>query len=152
MEICKRIIFVGQSGSCREPMAAGILKEFTLKYPVEVLARGLVVLFPEPMNQKAEAVLISNGIETEGFVSQQLQEEDITEETLILTMESVQKRKILENFKNAKEEDVQVLTEYVGDELEILNPYGGSLQMYGLCYESLLATVRKLANKLNEGE
>ena len=59
-------------------MAAGILKEFTLKYPVEVLARGLVVLFPEPMNQKAEAVLISNGIETEGFVSQQLQEEDIT--------------------------------------------------------------------------
>ena len=53
MEICKRIIFVGQSGSCREPMAAGILKEFTLKYPVEVLARGLVVLFPEPMNQKA---------------------------------------------------------------------------------------------------
>ena len=89
MEICKRIIFVGQSGSCREPMAAGILKEFTLKYPVEVLARGLVVLFPEPMNQKAEAVLISNGIETEGFVSQQLQEEDITEETLILTMESI---------------------------------------------------------------
>ena len=32
MEICKRIIFVGQSGSCREPMAAGILKEFTQKY------------------------------------------------------------------------------------------------------------------------
>ena len=50
MEVCKRIIFVGQSGSSREPMAAGILKEFTLKHPVEVLARGLVVLFPEQMN------------------------------------------------------------------------------------------------------
>ena len=152
MEICKRIIFVGQSGSCREPMAAGILKEFTLKYPVEVLARGLVVLFPEPMNQKAEAVLISNGIETEGFVSQQLQEEDITEETLILTMETVHRERVLEQFENANPEHVFVLTEFVGDELEILDPYGGALPNYGLCYESMRASIKKLVRILNENE
>lgn len=28
---------------------------------------GLVVLFPEPLNQKAEAVMISNGLKSEGF-------------------------------------------------------------------------------------
>lgn len=152
MEICKRIIFVGQSGCCREPMAAGILKEFTLKYPVEILARGLVVLFPEPMNQKAEAVLISNGIETEGFVSQQLQEEDITEETLILTMETVHRERVLEQFPNVNPEHVFVLTEFVGDELEILDPYGGALPNYGLCYESMRASIKKLVKILNENE
>ena len=57
-----RIVFVGQSGTSREPMAKGILEDFSLNHPVEIYARGLVVLFSEPMNQKAEAVLISNGI------------------------------------------------------------------------------------------
>ena len=37
----------------------------------------------------------------------------------------------------------------VGDELEILDPYGGTLQSYGLCYESLRATLKKLVKRLN---
>lgn len=147
-----RIIFVGQSGTCREPMAAGILKDFTLKHPVEILARGLVVLFSEPMNQKAEAVLISNGITMENFISVQLSEEDLTEDTLVLAMENTQKEKILEQYQPADPDNIQVLTEFTGDELEILDPYGGTLQAYGLCYETLRKTIRKLANILNEGE
>ena len=59
MELFKRIIFVGKSGATREPMAVGILKECTANKKIEILARGLVVSFPEPMNQKAEAVLIT---------------------------------------------------------------------------------------------
>ena len=46
-----KIIFVAKSGTSREPMAAGIMREFVMKHPVEILARGLVVQFPEPMNQ-----------------------------------------------------------------------------------------------------
>ena len=152
MEICKRIIFVGQSGSCREPMAAGILKEFTQKYPVEVLARGLVVLFPEPMNQKAEAVLISNGIEVEGFQSVQISEEDITEDTLILAMEADHKNRIRRMYPNLLPDQLYVLTEFVGDELEIIDPYGGSLTAYGLCYESMRKTIQKLIKIVGGGE
>ena len=50
MKIYRRIIFVAEAGTCRAPMAAALLKEYTLKHPVEVLARGLVVLFQEPLN------------------------------------------------------------------------------------------------------
>ncbi|MEE1007811.1 MAG: phosphotyrosine protein phosphatase [Agathobacter sp.] len=152
MKICNRIIFVGQSGSCREPMAAGILREFPLKYQPEILARGLVVQFPEPMNQKAEAVLISNGIKTDGFISRQLEAEDITNETLILTMENVHRELVLEKFPDLNPDNVCVLSEFVGDELEILDPYGGALPNYGLCYESLRATIKKLVKIINEGE
>ena len=95
MKVYNRIIFVGQSGTCREPMAAGILEDFSLKHPVKILARGLVVLFPEPMNQKAEAVLISNGINMNDFISVQLSPEEIDEDTLILTMENVHRNRIL---------------------------------------------------------
>ena len=152
MDICNRIIFVARSGTSREPMAAGIMKEYTLKYPMEILARGLVVQFPEPMNQKAEAVLISNGVDTEGFVSKQLEGEDITPDTLILTMETSHREKILEQFDNVNPEHVFVLSEFVGDELEILDPIGSPIQNYGLCYESIRATIKKLVRILNEGE
>ncbi len=147
-----RIIFVAKSGTSREPMAAGIMNEFVLKKPVEILARGLVVQFPEPMNQKAEAVLISNGINTEGFTSKQLDIEEVTENTIILTMESSDRDKVLELYPEINPEHVYVLSEFVGDELEILDPYGGALQNYGLCYESLRMTIKKLVKILNEGE
>lgn len=150
MKQYNRIIFVAESGTCRAPMAAGILGQYSLKHPVEILTRGLVVLFPEPLNQKAEAVMISNGINMEGFMSVQLTEEDFTEDTLVLVMERAQLEKVFEKFPEADPENVHVLTELVGDELEILDPYGGTLQSYGLCYETLRKTIRKLVSYLNE--
>ena len=149
MDKLERIIFVARSGNCREPMAMGILNDLALKYEIEVLARGLVVSFPEPMNGKVEAVLISNGITVENFTSKQLKNEDITENTLVLTMEKGQREKVLSNFENAHVENVYVLTDFVGDELEILDPYGGSLQSYGLCYETLRKSIKKLVKILN---
>ena len=147
-----RIIFVGRSGTCREPMAMGITKDCFLTEEIEVLARGLIVSFPEPMNQKAEAILISNGINMTGFVSEQLSEEDIIKDTLILTMEQGQKERVLNQCKNISMDDVYVLTEFVGDELEIIDPYGGTLQAYGLCYETLRKTIKKLVKLLNGAE
>ena len=84
-------------------------------------------------------------------MSAQLTEEDFTDDTLVLVMEHVQSDKILEKFENADSENVHVLTELVGDELEILDPYGGSLQAYGLCYETMRKTIKKLVTLLNEG-
>ncbi len=152
MKVYNRIVFVAQSGTCREPMAQGILQDCILDRPIEVLSRGLVVLFPEPLNQKAEAVLISNGILLEDFTSVQLTEEDFTEDALILAMERVHRDRILETYENADPENVHVLTELVGDELEILDPYGGPLPAYGLCYETLRKSIKKLVAILNEGE
>lgn len=152
MKQYRKIIFVCENGTTRAPMAEAIMKEHTLRYPLEIESRGLIVLFPEPLNQKAEAVLISNGINMDEKMSCQLEENDLSEGNLILTMEAAQKEKLLEEFQTAVQADVEVLTELVGDELEILNPYGGSLQSYGLCYETLNKTIQKLVKLINEGE
>ena len=152
MKQYKKVIFVCDSGTSRAPMAEAIMKEYTVKYPLQIESRGLVVLFPEPLNQKAEAVLISNGINMPEMMSIQLEGEDLSPDNLILTFEAAQKEKILQDFEEAVQTDVEVLTELVGDELEILNPYGGALQAYGLCYETLNKTVQKLVSLLNEAE
>ena len=73
-------------------------------------------------------------------------------DALILPMEEVQRERILEQFENAIPENIHVLTSYVGDELEILDPYGGALPAYGLCYETLRKSIKKLVKKLNENE
>ena len=54
------------------------------------------------------------------------------------------------SVEKAVPENVQVLTSYVGDELEIMDPYGGALPAYGLCYETLRKSIKKLVKKLNE--
>lgn len=145
-----RIVFVGENGSCREAMAAAILEDIGLKKKVEMRAKGLVVLFPEPLNQKAEAVMISNGLPTEGYMSSPLEKEDMEGNTLTLVMECRQREKILEMFEGVDPENIHVLSEFVGDEIEVMNPYGGTLQMYGLCYETLFSSIKKLANILNK--
>ncbi len=149
MNAYKKIIFADSGGNIRAPMASELLKECMPKQQIDIQARGIVVLFPEPLNQKAEAVLISNGITLEHYMSIQLEEEDFAPDTLIIVMESSDKQKILDLFEQALPNNVQVLTELVGDELEIMDPYGGTLQAYGLCYETLSKSVKKLAAMLN---
>lgn len=147
-----KIIFVAQSGNSREPMAAGILKDMIIDPNVEILARGLVVQFPEPMNQKAEAILISNGIDTTDFVSEQFSEAEVTANTIIFAMETVYRDRIIDKYPSINPDQVHVLSEFVGDELEVLDPYGGQLPNYGLCYESLRVSLKKFLKIINEGE
>ena len=148
----EKVIFVCKSGTCRAPMAAALLRECSLKREIEIEARGLVVLFPEPLNQKVSAVMISNGINMEGYMSEQLVAEDVDADTLVLVMEAKDIPQVLAIIGEDKLPQVQVLTTLVGEELEIMDPYGAPLPSYGLCFESLSKTVKKLAAWLNEQE
>lgn len=148
MDTLKRVIFVARSGTSRAPMAAAIMREMVKDTQIEILSRGVVVLFPEPMNQKTEAVLISNGITPGEFAAQPLSGEDIIPGTLILTMEEGQRQKVIEEIEGAEQENTFVLSSYVGDEIEVVDPYGASLQTYGLCFEVLKKSIEKLLDRL----
>ena len=145
-----KVVFVCKSDTCRAPMAAALLRECSLKREIEIEARGMVVLFPEPLNQKTAAVMISNGINMEGYMSQQLVAEDVDDHTLVLVMEEKHIPQVLAIIGEDKLEQVQVLTTLVGEELEIMDPYGAPLPSYGLCFESLSKTIKKFAAWLNE--
>ena len=152
MRAYNKILFVCKSGTLRAPMAEAILKGYRLNQPMEIGSRGMIVLFPEPINQKAEAVLISNGLDMKNYMSIPLVAEDFSEDTLVIVMEETHRMQILRDFPKAEIENVQVLTQIVGDELEIMDPYGGILTSYGLCYETLNKSIKKLVDKINEGE
>ena len=148
MNKINRVIFASGSGTSRAPMATAIFHATEHKRPIICEARGLVVQFPEPLKQKAESILISNGIELKDYSSKQLDNSDFSENTLIITMEESQRQNIISEYENATEDNVKLLNELVGDELEVMDPYGGSVQTYGLCYEVLKASIEKLMRVL----
>ena len=44
------------------PMAELLMKHITVHKDIEIISRGLIVLFPEPVNPKAIAVMRQKGI------------------------------------------------------------------------------------------
>ena len=95
--------------------------------------------------------MASNGIVINDFVSRKLDNGEITDKTLILAVDEKRRDYVLDNYPSANSENTFVLAYYVGEELETLNPYGEPLHTYGLCFEALRETVKKLINLL-EGE
>ena len=149
----RRIIFVSGTDSARGPIAAELLRNQDLEQEYVVDSRGMVVLFPEPVNQKAEAVMRSVGMTMEPHISQQFEGENILDDTLVLTMEESQKDKLRSEYENIR--NIYTLNEFTEDTTEIPNPYGKPLTAYGECLEKKKKLIAELAEKLNssaEGE
>lgn len=147
-----RIIFLDKRGNTRSAMARALYEKMFPDSGIEVMARGLVVSFSEPLNQKTEAVMAGNGLETDDFRSEELSDKDITDETLILTMNAKQRSDVISEFEVANDDNTFVLSEFAGEELEIMDPYGGNLQVYGICLEALGQTIEKLPDRIKEFE
>lgn len=145
-----RLIFVSNSDTCRGPMAEAILKSKFLLSELEVESRGLVVLFPEPVNQKAEAILASHGLTMKDHTAKMLEQEDFDERTLILVMEDALKQRIFQEHENIQ--NTWQLSEYIKEETDVTEPVGGSLADYGACYELLDCMISSLVVVLNEEE
>ncbi|CUX37051.1 L-threonylcarbamoyladenylate synthase [Clostridium sp. C105KSO13] len=143
----RRILFLSNTDTSRGPMAAELLRNQDLEQEYDIVSRGLVVLFPEPVNQKVEAILKSSQMSLKEYFSIALSDDDLDEDTLILTMDESQKWKIVSEYDNIK--NVYTLNEFTEDDTEIPNPYGQPLTAYGECYEIICGLIKKLTNKLN---
>ena len=98
----RKILIVGENNLCRSFMAEVILRGLLNKKNVsetELLSRGLVVLFSEPVSPMAVAVLRHHGYEISEFRSSQLTEEDLESADLALTMTKTQAEQVRTNYE-----------------------------------------------------
>ena len=128
-------------------MAEELLCHQDLEQEYIIESGGLVVLFPEPVNQKAEAIMKSAQMTLENHVSKQFDGSNLQGDTLVLTLNETIKNKVLSDYENVK--NVYTINEFVGVSEELPNPYGKPLTAYGECFEILTGLIDKLADKLN---
>ncbi len=143
-----KLIFVCTGNTCRSPMAEAVYKNLEKVSEMKVISRGLVVLFSEPINPKADIVLKKHDLELSNHASKGLKASDIEKNTIILTMTANQKKKVMELYPEAK--DVFTIKEFAGEIGDVVDPYGGTLMDYEECYIELGRLVKKTVYKLND--
>ncbi len=130
----KRVIFVSMDNTCLGPAAESIFNRIAGDREIEAISRGMVVLFPEPMNAKMVSIMKEHGFGLQKEFSEPLTEEDITEDTLLLAMCDQDVILVREMFPEAK---VYKFRNFVGEKGDVEVPLGGSLADYEVCYEHI---------------
>ena len=143
-----KLLFVDMNNTSVSPMAEAISQQQFLLEDILIESRGMVVLFPEPINPKAEAILASRSLSLKDHTSCSLAPEDFDERTLILAIGPSVRDRILQSFEGAV--NVYELCEYLSDTGGVPDPYGGELADYGHCYERLKELIDQLADKLEQ--
>lgn len=153
MNPVRKVLFICKENVCCSIMAEAVMNSIKGDRQLIVESRGLVVLFPEPLNPKAVAVLKSNQMEPAKKYSQEfVPEVDVTEGTLILTMSEKEKKQVLEESSRfLTPAEVYTLGEFSGQSGDIPMPYGGTLADYGAYYEYIDLVVKIAAEKLFRG-
>ena len=125
----QKIVFVCKENVSLSPMAEWLMKSILMDRQKEIISRGLVVLFPEPRSMKVTDVLARHGVPCDEQVSQEICQEDVDENTLVITMNFQEKVKLIEDFELP---DTQVFTlkEFVDEEGDVMDPYGGDEDAY----------------------
>ena len=141
-----KVIFVSKENITLSPMAEWIFKSILMDKEKEILSRGLVVLVPEPRNMKVTDILINHAVPCEEQFSTGFSPAEVTGDTLILTMNFVEKVKVLEEFGIS--EHVFTLHEFAGEEGELLEIHGGDEDTYEASYNEIKELLYKIKKKL----
>lgn len=156
MSYYKNIIIVGTNNTGRSFMAEAVLQQLCMDNgmeDVDVISRGLVVLFPEPVHPTAAEVVGEAGYLIKDFSASKLSAEDVEKADLLLTISADEKERVLNEFSEelGETKEVYTLNELAGEQGGIPNPYGKEKEDYECCFVTIRRLVENgFANKIRK--
>lgn len=144
-----KILFVCDDNTAMSLMAEKICMSMLTDEDVTIESRGMVVLFPEPINPKVQVVLINHGLMIEEErTARMLQVEDLDDATLVLTMTLSQRDRIQRDYVSGA--TVYSILSFIDEEQDMEDPYGGTLVEYEDCFANLSRAIKKIVIKLKK--
>lgn len=144
----KNILFVCTGNTCRSPMAEALLKK--KRANVNVKSAGLFAIPNERVNEFTKRVLNDRGISYDE-TSQPLDLQLIQWADLVLTMTEGHVHQVLAELPEAAGK-VYTLKQFVAEEkgsnLDVVDPFGGSLAHYRATLDELTHLINQLVDKI----
>lgn len=145
-----KILFVCTGNTCRSCMAEKIFNEMNNLDYLKAFSAGIATVKGSTMSTQAVQVLSDNlNIDSEGRRAVQLTRELLEDSDLILTMTEYIKNTIIDSVP-VYSKKVSTLNEYIGFEGDIVDPFGGDLNIYIKTYDSLKVAIEILINKIEK--
>ena len=143
----KRILFVCTGNTCRSPLAEHLLKAMA-KDRYEVKSAGIAAFDGDQASQQVHHVLEEKGIVIQ-HQAQSVTPELIDWADLVLTMTKQHERILQESFPEQVEK-IAALKAYVMEQetnLDVADPFGGSLEVYRQTRNELEELLERLIEK-----
>ena len=125
---------------CRSPMAAGLLCHRLAATKAgtrhRVLSAGVWAEDDEPASGNAVATMAERGIDISGHRSHSLTTEEVAGAELILVMTHEHARMIRQTWPQYAWK-VHLLSEMTGKRRDVEDPYGGSIEEYHACADTM---------------
>jgi protein arginine phosphatase len=142
------ILFVCTGNTCRSPMAEAVLK-YKGADKFDVKSAGVFAMDGNDASFQAKEVLKENDI-IHRHQSSSLTRENLDWASYIFTMTSNHKRAILDHYPQVADK-IFTLKEFVLEDpadLDVSDPYGGSVDTYRHTYRELDSLIEELIKKL----
>jgi len=141
------VLFVCTGNTCRSPMAEAIWRKYDTG--CNAISRGVAAVDGDILSSNAAIALETMGLDLPNHASKPLTKSDIERASVVLCMSSSHAAIVNSMYPDSGK--VYTLAEYAGIHTlsDVLDPYGGNVDVYKNCADHLDELIAKIAEQRN---